>query len=125
MKLKELRISKNIPAKDMVDVVRRIYPKFDKSLLSKCESDAYGAELPEDALQALYAAFAPEAVQTKKRSHSGKNLLTCRITARLPNDVYELLQQRIRANGYDTMQSFLSDMVKEYLKTEEHNGNCT
>lgn len=116
MTLKELRMSKKIPAKDMVDVVRKIYPKFDKSLLSKCESNSYGAELPEDAMQALYAAFAPEAVQPEKKNHSGKNLLTCRISARLPNDVYELLQQLIRSNGYETMQSFLADMVSNYIK---------
>lgn len=122
MTLKELRTSRNIPAKDMVDVVKTLYPKFDKSLLSKCESDAYGAELPEDALQALYAAFAPDAVRTKKRSHSGKNLLTCRISARLPDDVYAKLQQRIRANGYDTMQDFLSDMISKYLKEDENDG---
>ena len=40
--LRELRISKQIPAKDMVAVVQKLYPKFDKTVQSKCENgDAY------------------------------------------------------------------------------------
>lgn len=118
-KLRELRTSKNIPAREMVAVVQRLYPKFDKTQLSKCESGAYGAELPEDAMQALYTAFAPELLTPKKRRHSGRNRLTCRISARLEDDVYCELQQRIRADGYDTVQSWLSDAVKHYLKERE------
>lgn len=118
-KLRELRLSKNIPAKEMVAVVQKIYPKFDKTQLSKCESGAYGAELPEDAMQALYTAFAPELLTPKKRRHSGRNRLTCRISARLEDDVYSELQQRIRADGYETMQSWLSYVVQRYLKERE------
>lgn len=118
-KLRELRISRNIPAKDIVEVVKRIYPKFDKTQLSKCESNDYGSELPEDALQALYTAFAPELLTPKKRRRSGRNRLTSRISARLEDDVYSELQQRIRADGYETMQSWLSDAVKHYLKERE------
>ena len=118
-KLRELRLSKNIPAKEMVAVVQKIYPKFDKTQLSKCESDEYGSELPEDAMQALYAVFAPDRLTQKKRRRSGKNCLTCRISARLEDDAYRELQQRIRADGYDTVQSWLSDAVKHYLKERE------
>ena len=35
--LRELRISKQIPAKKMVAVVRQLYPKYDKTMQSKCE----------------------------------------------------------------------------------------
>lgn len=115
-KLRELRISRNIPAKDIVEVVKRIYPKFDKTQLSKCESDEYGSELPEDAMQAIYSAFAPELLTPQKRRRSGRNRLTRRISARLPDDAYALLQQRIRADGYDTIQGWLSDIVSDYLK---------
>lgn len=118
-KLRELRLSKNIPAKEMVAVVQKIYPKFDKTQLSKCESDEYGSELPEDAMQAIYAVFAPDRLTPKKRRRSGQNRLTCRISARLEDDVYSELQQRIRADGYETMQSWLSDAVKHYLKERE------
>lgn len=118
-KLRELRLSKNIPAKEMVAVVQRLYPKFDKTQLSKCESDEYGSELPEDAMQALYAVFEPERLAPKKRRRSGRNRLTYRISARLEDDTYRELQQRIRTDGYETMQSWLSDVVQHYLKERE------
>ncbi len=35
--LKELRLKKQIPAKEMVAVVREIYPKYDNTTQSKCE----------------------------------------------------------------------------------------
>ena len=54
--LRELRLSKQIPAKDMVAVVQAIYPKYDKTVQSKCENgDAYGVSLRPDAMAALYA----------------------------------------------------------------------
>ena len=47
--LRELRLSKQIPAKDMVAVVQAIYPKYDKTVQSKCENgDAYGVSLRPD-----------------------------------------------------------------------------
>ena len=59
--LRELRLSKQKPAKDMVAVVQAIYPKYDKTVQSKCENgDAYGVSLRPDAMAALYAHFAPE-----------------------------------------------------------------
>ena len=51
--LRALRLSKQIPAKDMVAVVQAIYPKYDKTVQSKCENgDAYGVSLRPDALRA-------------------------------------------------------------------------
>lgn len=58
--LRELRLSKQIPAKDMVAVVQQIYPKYDKTVQSKCENgEVYGVSLRPDAMAALYAHFAP------------------------------------------------------------------
>ena len=36
-KIRELRISRKLPAKDMVAVVQELYPKYDKTMQSKCE----------------------------------------------------------------------------------------
>lgn len=67
--LRELRLSKQIPAKDMVAVVQAIYPKYDKTVQSKCENgEAYGVSLRPDAMAALYAHFAPELARAAKRS---------------------------------------------------------
>ena len=71
--LRELRLSKQIPAKDMVAVVQAIYPKYDKTVQSKCENgDAYGVSLRPDAMAALYAHFAPELAEGRNLSYLGK-----------------------------------------------------
>ena len=78
--LRELRLSKQIPAKDMVAVVQQIYPKYDKTVQSKCENgEVYGVSLRSDAMAALYAHFAPEVVEQRKAAKKDAHRLTCRI----------------------------------------------
>ena len=49
-----LRLVKNLPVRDMVEVVRVLYPKYDKIIQSKCEhGDEYGVQIRPDAFQAL------------------------------------------------------------------------
>lgn len=87
--LRELRLSKQIPAKDMVAVVQAIYPKYDKTVQSKCENgDAYGVSLRPDAMAALYAHFAPELAEGRKAVKKDAHRLTCRISARLETADY-------------------------------------
>lgn len=115
--LRELRTSKQLPAKDMVAVVRELYPKFDKPMLSKCENgDSYGVNIRPDAIEALYSRFAPEILERKRRAKSGGHRLTCRIYGRLENDDYAALQQYIKADGYATMQDWLTAVVRQYLR---------
>ena len=105
--LRELRLSKQIPAKDMVAVVQQIYPKYDKTVQSKCENgEIYGVSLRPDAMAALYAHFAPEVVEQRKAAKKAAHRLTCRISARLETADYEALQQLIAADGYATTQDW-------------------
>lgn len=115
--LKKLRISKNIPAKDMVAVVKALYPKYDKTVQSKCENgEAYGVCLLPDAAEAIRDTFAPELKKKRKKDH---HRLTCRISCRLENDVYEELQRNVKAEGYATMQDWLTDVVKRYNRQKK------
>lgn len=36
--LRDLRISRQLPAREMVAVVQALYPKYDKTIQSKCEN---------------------------------------------------------------------------------------
>ncbi len=118
--LRELRISRQIPAREMVAVVQKIYPKYDKTIQSKCENgDAYGIGLRPDALNALYTAFAPEAIQATGNRKKERHRLTCRVSARLEKTDYERLQQLIKADGYSTMQEWLAWMVKQYIQRKD------
>jgi hypothetical protein len=117
--LLELRTKKKIPAREMVDEVRKLFPQFDKPLLSKCQySDLYGVLLRDEAMTALKAKFAPESVATasnRKDSHR----LKCRISCRLEDEEFADLWRYIRADGYDTMQSWLAYTVRRYIKRKK------
>lgn len=115
--LKALRIKKDIPVKDMVAVVQEIHPRYDRFLQSKVENgEAYGVTLSEDAMTALYEAFDRDRLTAQKRRKSDRHRLTRSIRARLPEAVYVALQQRIKADGYDTVQDWLADRVVAYLQ---------
>lgn len=65
--LHRLRTRYEIPAKEIVEAVQRIYPKFDNTCLSKCEHTAsYGIEIRPDALDALIREFDPETFEKKQ-----------------------------------------------------------
>lgn len=106
----------------MVSVVQGIYPKYDKTMQSKCErGDEYGIQLRADAMKALLAQFAPG----WKSKRSGGHRLTCRISCRLENDDYALLQQHVKADGFSTMQDWIADMVHRYLQTKATERSTT
>lgn len=114
--LRELRLAKQIPAKEMVAVVQELYPKYDKTVQSKCENgEAYGVSLRPDAMAALYARFAPELAAARKAPKKDNRRLTCRISARLETADYEVLQQLIEADGYATTQDWLTAIVRAYI----------
>lgn len=118
--LRRLRTEKGLAAKNMVTVIRRLYPKCDKPLLSKCENgDSYGVDIREDALEALYTEFAPERLKERRRKKNSGHKLTCRISARLADGGCLALQRYIRTDGYGTMQDWLTDTVRAYLKNKE------
>lgn len=116
--IRALRLAKNIPAKDIAETIRELYPKFDKTVLSKCEhGDEYGVVIKDDALAAVYAKFAPGALEPSKATRHGKHRLTCRVSARLDGELYAALQQQMRADGYATTQDLLADLVRRYIET--------
>lgn len=115
--LRDLRVSKQIPVRDMVKVVRELHPKYDKTMQSKCENgEAYGVTILPDAMEVLYHRFAPERLKAPAPSRHGRHILSCRISCRLTDGDYEALQQHIRADGYTTMQNWLSETVRQYLR---------
>lgn len=63
--LRKIRVEGNIPMKQIVDIVRAVFPKFDKPLLSKCEhSNQYGIELTVEAMNIVREEIAHKAVAT-------------------------------------------------------------
>lgn len=117
--LRDLRISKNLPAKDMVLTVRTLYPKFDKMLQSKCEhGEEYGIDLKTKAMDALLAKYAPELLAQVKHRRDGCHRLKCKVSCRLEDDEYAELVKRIKEDGFDTMQAWLAFKIRAYLKSK-------
>lgn len=49
--LKNLRLMSGVKASQMVEVVRELYPKYDKTIQSKCErAGEYGISIQPDAI---------------------------------------------------------------------------
>ncbi len=118
--LRELRLRCRLPAKEMVAVVQELYPKYDKTMQSKCERSAeYGVDLRPDAMEALYRRFDPAALEARKQKKNSGHRLTCRVSCRLEGEDYRALQQHIQGDGYKTMQEWLTDMVRAYLREKE------
>lgn len=117
--LRQLRLQKNLLVKDMVEIIRPLYPKYDKTVQSKVENgDAYGIELRKEAMDALYKAFDPEAL-TRKRKARDTHRLTCRLYCRLEDEDYIKLKKIVAAEGFSTMQGWLSARILEYIKAKE------
>ena len=117
--LRDLRLAKKIPGDRIVEIVRQYHPKFDKTVLSKCEhGEAYGVRIGRKALNALYSEFAPELLPKVQRERNGRHRLTKRISCRLEDEEHAALSQQIDADGYETVQDWLADMVGQYLNTK-------
>ena len=102
----------------MVAVVQELYPKYDKTMQSKCENgDDYGISLRPDAMKALYEKFAPGGTKASRRKKD-RHRLTGRITCRLEDADMEALQQRMKADGYATAQELMTALVRQYLAGE-------
>lgn len=114
--LRKLRLSRNIPAAVIVECIRRFHPKFDKTMLSRCErSDVYGEHISREVMDALYREFAPELVPSVKWRRQGRHRHTKVIFCRLPDSDHAELLERIAAAGYKTIQDWMTDMVRKYI----------
>lgn len=119
--LRTLRVKNNLPAKEMVAVVRELYPRFDKPLLSKCEhGDDYGVDLREDAMEALRAHVGDHAVpEAKKPAHKENRRKPVRCYCRMEESSHAALQRAIKAKGYATVQSWFDDVAKKCISGEQ------
>lgn len=114
--LQAFRTEKGLMAKDVVEVVKGIYPKYDKVIHSKCEhGDEYGIRLRSDAALALLERFAPDRLIKPKRDRHKKSN---RIQARLSDDLYAQTRRHLQQTG-KTAQDFLEGLVRQFFQTTD------
>lgn len=115
--LRELRLAREVPASNMVAVVKTLYPGYDKTLQSKCErSHHYGVKLCDDAMEKLYQAYAPEKAKSKNpENRTNPHRLVCRVNTQDYNRIKTLMHQE----GFSTIQDWLYSLIKKHLKEKE------
>lgn len=119
-RLRELRLGMQIPTKDMVDTVQAVFPKFDKTVLSKCENDEkYGVTISQTAMDTLYDTFDPERQTARQSRTADRHKLPRRVTCRLTEAHYEALQQHMNQTGYATMQEWMTSVIQTIIETED------
>lgn len=110
--LTKLRVEKKLAGKDLIAVVQRLYPKYDKVIQSKVEhGDEYGICLRKDAMEALIRQFAPEWRPKRRRDLRSKPR---RVQCRLTETVFNAMQKHMRDTGQNT-QDFLEGIILKYL----------
>lgn len=104
---------RHIPMMDLLEVVQTIYPRCDKSLLSKCaHGEETGAKLRDDALRALTVHFREDGTQTNpERRRKKPNRCVCRVT----DAVFEALQRRLRQTG-QSVQDYIEALILADLR---------
>ena len=114
-RLRDLRLRSGVSPQEMVEIVQKNYPKYDKPLQSKCEhTEQYAVELTYPALKALYMEYDPETWAKYKRQTDGHRL-TSRIYGRLPEEVYRRFVAQLHQDGYPTVQAWLTDHILAYI----------
>lgn len=122
MELSDISVPKGTKEKNLVAVIKAIYPKYDKTIHSKCKhGDVYGVMLRPDAMRSvcIKLSITPEATpqsEPPRPRKADRRTLPCRISCRLSQSEYSELQQNIKADGFDTMQDWLTKCVRQYIK---------
>lgn len=117
--LKEFRQAHGLTASDLVAAIRKVFPKYDKTLQSKCENgEEYGIALLPRGMDAALS-LVPGAAEARRRAKRDRHKFTCRLYCRLDTETWGRLQQQAKADGYTTMQDLVTDLVKRYLHEQE------
>ena len=135
--LRELRTSKEIPGKEIVKVIKSRFPGYDKMLQSKCENPAkYGVGLVPEAMSLIIETFAPELLTVSAEAPDEETVaedkpraapkrrgdthrLKRRLHCRLEEEDYDALMEYIHDEGFDTVQAWLTYMVRKVLKERQ------
>lgn len=106
-------LDRQISAKEQVEVIRMVAPRYDKHLHSKVQRPSlYGIRLTEEAEQAIVDAFGSPQKAPRNDYHRIKGRIQCRLT----EAEIDRLQQALQADGFLTMQDCLSHLIRAYTE---------
>lgn len=113
--LRVLREEHGVTSKEIISYVQNHYPRFDKTLLSKCVGDGYGVQLDPTIVKELYQHFAPKAAKRKEDAHRWKDRITCRFAP----DEYKALTEMAESNGI-TIQECVRTLIRSAMIANQY-----
>ena len=98
--LRDIRLKKSVPPKEIVETIRALYPGFDKTLLSKCEhTEKYGIEPCRRAADAVLEKYSPEELERERHRRNGCHRLKHQISCRVDAATHARLHEQIQLDG--------------------------
>ena len=113
----ELKPIKGVKDKDIIAVVRGVFPGYDKTLHSKVKRGYhYGIMHKPEATEAIDAAFGLSPSEALETRRADTHRYTRRFTARVADEVSDELQLYAERDGYKTKQELVEVLLFAYLK---------
>lgn len=116
----------------LVGSIRRFFPGFDKTLLSKVRNHIrYGVTLRREAYEAIFQDFPfledatsmepvvclPLPVKTGRRGD--RHRIKTRVAARITADRIRLLQKLVKEDGFPSVSAWLIWQINRYIRAKE------
>lgn len=118
----------NAMAKDVAQVLKDEFPKFNRQLLTQCQApEKYGVIIHPNGLAIIKAAYNLGETQTvgsteeksepaQKPKKKQRRKLPRAITLRMTTKDYQKLARRVKEDGFTSVQAWLYIRVSELLK---------
>lgn len=114
MDIRKFEEEHGLKPKDIINVARDIYPKYDKVIHCHVKNpEQYGVRWVDDLERAVIEAFASTTPQCRRKDN---RRLKARIQCGMTEREYEQLQRRFKAQGFDTMQDGIKYIIGRYLE---------
>lgn len=133
LQLREIMHQTGAMGKDVAMVVRDTFPSFNRQLLAQCQApEKYGIIIHPDGLQVICDAYgislAPAPASVAEDAPSDEVItvsgprkrpnrkLARKLTFRMRDEDYELLERRVREGGFHSSQAWLYHVVMMALR---------
>lgn len=112
-RLKEYREAHGATPADIIAIIQTKFPKYDKTLQSKCENtDKYGIEPCKEAFDLLDTHF-------KRTKRATRHRRQKRVMCRLSDEDYVAFKAAIEESSYPTMQAYMERSIKRFIKRKK------
>ena len=108
-RLRDYREARGVAPADIIAIIQKQFPKYDKTLHSKCENvNKYAVEPCEEAFKLLDEHYG---IVKKHERRTKANRVICRLS----EEDYQAFKAAIAQSSYATMQAYLERTIKRFI----------